>query len=89
LAQAKEKLDEIKMSETERKAYQRYLKSLRDIASEQHTKMVDAEEWMKKGEEKGMEKKGIEIARNLKQIGLAISDIVKATGLSEEEIEKL
>jgi predicted transposase/invertase (TIGR01784 family) len=89
LAQAKEKLDEIKMSETERKAYQRYLKSLRDIASQQHTLMVDAQEWMKKGEEVGMEKKGIEIARNLKQIGLAISDIAKVTGLSEEEIEKL
>ena len=66
---------------------------MHDIASEQHTKMVDAEEWLKKGEEKGMEKgmeKGIKsVARNMKQIGLAISDIVKATGLSEEEIEKL
>ena len=93
LSEAKDKLDKMKMSETEYKAYQRYLRNLHDIASEQHTKMVDAEEWLKKGEEKGMEKgmeKGIKsVARNMKQIGLAISDIVKATGLSEEEIEKL
>ena len=97
LAQAKERLDEIKMSETERKAYQRYLKSLRDIASEQHTKMVDAQaaidEAEKKGELRGKmegELKGkIEIAKKMKDKGFSFAAISDITGLSEEEIEKL
>jgi hypothetical protein len=31
----------------------------------------------------------LEIAKNAKQIGLKIEDIIKLTGLSKEEIEKL
>ena len=36
------KLDEMNLSDEEKSAYKAYLKRLRDIASEQHTKMVDA-----------------------------------------------
>ena len=109
LAQAKEKLDEMKMTETERQAYRQYLKHLHDLASEQHTKMADVAELLAKaeakakaegeevgkakgiaeGEEIGKAKGKAEIARNLKQIGLSVSDIAKATGLSANEIEKL
>ena len=43
--------------------------------------------------EKGMEKgkmEGLHIAaRNMKQLGLTIADIAKATGLSEKEIANL
>ena len=41
------------------------------------------------GVEHGMEQKEIEIARKLKELNLSIDKIVKATGLSEEEIENL
>lgn len=97
LSEAKDKLDKMKMSETEYKAYQRYLRNLHDIASEQHTKMVDAQvaiaEAEKKAELKGElrgELKGkIEIAKKLKQMGLPIADIATATGLSQTEVENL
>ena len=36
-----------------------------------------------------MEKEKIEIARNLKAMGLPIHNIAKATGLTAEEIERL
>ena len=40
-------------------------------------------------EERGEHKKALDIARELKKMGLAITDIAKGTGLSIEEIEKL
>ena len=41
---------------------------------------------MQKGIEEGMQKGIYTVARNMKQMGLPIADIAKATGLSEEEI---
>jgi len=38
---------------------------------------------------KGERAKQLEIAKNLIKLGLNVDDIVKATGLSKEEIEKL
>lgn len=40
-------------------------------------------------EEKGERKKAIEIAKNLLEMGMPIGSIMKATGLSQEEIAKL
>ena len=40
-------------------------------------------------EKKGEKNKALEIAKNLKQMGISIADIAKATGLSEEDINKL
>lgn len=51
LKAAGEKLDEMKLNEKEAKDYKKYLKELRDIASEQHTKMADAQELINKGKE--------------------------------------
>lgn len=42
----------------------------------------------KRGEKKGEHKKALQIARRLKRMGLPIHDIVKATSLSIDEIEK-
>ena len=42
LPEAKEKLDEMNLTDEEKIAYKAYLKRLRDIASEQHTKMIDS-----------------------------------------------
>ena len=42
-----------------------------------------------KGMEKGEQSKSIEIARNLLTLGLPDAQIIQATGLSQEEIERL
>jgi uncharacterized protein (UPF0335 family) len=73
------------MNYEERAAYQKYLKRLRDIASEQHTKMVDAEELIKKGENQ----KTIEIAKEMKKEGFDNKTIKRLTKLSDEEISQL
>ena len=39
--------------------------------------------------EKGSKEKQIEIAKNLISLNLSIENIIKATGLSEEELFKL
>ena len=43
----------------------------------------------RKGERKGEIKGKIEVAKTAKQMGLSIADIVKLTGLTKDEIEKL
>ncbi len=44
---------------------------------------------MEKGMEKGKKEGILETAKNLKNIGIDIDKIAKATGLTKEEIEKL
>ncbi len=41
----------MKLNEKDAKDYKRYLKHLRDVASEQHTKMADAQDLINKGQE--------------------------------------
>ncbi len=89
LPEAAEKLDEMKLSETDRKAYRKYIKGLHDLASEQHTKMADAEELIKKGKEKGKEEQTKEIGKKMKKKGMSNEDITELTGLTNEEIDDL
>ncbi len=60
LPEAKEKLDRMKLSGKELSIYETYLKDLRDKASEQHTKMADAQELIQKALKKGKDEKEIE-----------------------------
>ena len=46
-------------------------------------------EGLAEGMEKGKAEGKLEIARNLKQMNLSVQDIIKATGLTTEEIEAL
>ena len=46
-------------------------------------------EGLKEGMAKGERAKQLEIAKNLIKLGINIDDIIKATGLGKEEIEKL
>ncbi|UCH93155.1 MAG: Rpn family recombination-promoting nuclease/putative transposase [Candidatus Aminicenantes bacterium] len=52
-----------------------------------------AEKWkregIKIGEERGIEKKAIETAKNLLEMGIDVEMIAKATGLKKEQVEKL
>ena len=47
------------------------------------------QEGMQKGIQEGMQKGIYTVAHNMKQMGISIADIAKATGLSEEEINIL
>ena len=52
-------------------------------------KMEGKIEGIQEGLEKGEKKKQVEIARNLKKMDLPTETIVRATGLSVEEIEQI
>ena len=41
------------------------------------------------GLEKGMNQRSLEIARNLLSLGLPVTQITQATGLTEEEIKQM
>jgi predicted transposase/invertase (TIGR01784 family) len=82
LKEASERLDEMKLNEKDAKEYKRYLKGLRDIASEQHTKMADAQDLIKKGEEN----KEMEAVLGLNRIGLAKEKIAEALSISVEKV---
>ncbi len=82
LPQAKQKLDTMTLTDEEKVAYNAYLKRLRDIASEQHTKMADA----KKLIEEGMLQKEREAVIGLDDIGIAIEKIALALKISEEKV---
>jgi len=88
LKQAKEKLDEMKLSEEERKAYKAYLKRLRDIASQQHMKMADAKELLKEGIDQGKEIKEKEAIIGMDKIGIPKEQIAKALGISVDKVEQ-
>ena len=67
-----------KFTRAELREYDDSLKAYRDIKNS-----------LDSAEEKGERKKAIEIAKNLLEMGMPIDNIMKATGLSLEEIAKL
>ena len=75
-----------KFTVEERKAYEESLKYYRDIKN-----VVDTsrEEGFEEGIEQGLERRSVEIAREMKEENEPIEKIMKYTGLSREEIEKL
>lgn len=85
LKAAVEKLDELKLNETEAKDYKRYLKELRDIASEQHTKMADAQDLINKGRAE----KEVEAVVGLIEIGLSTEQIAVALKISVERVREI
>ena len=66
----------------ELREYEDSLKAYRDIKNSIDTAR-------KEGRVEGEKRKAIAIARNLKSMGMSISDVSKATGLQEEEIKAL
>ncbi len=71
-----------KFTPEEREAYEESLKNYRDLKN-----VVDTSR--EEGYQEGLDKRNIEIAKNMKNDGEPIEKIVKYTGLSEEEISKL
>ncbi|MCI5125560.1 MAG: hypothetical protein D3925_14075 [Candidatus Electrothrix sp. AR5] len=88
---AAEKLDLLKMSATERRAYEKYQvnrASEKDMIESAYDEGI--EKGIEKGVEKGVEKGKVEVAINMLRMGLlTVEQIAEATGLSEDEIRKL
>jgi len=85
LAEAKKKLDYMKVDEQEQKRYEQFKEELHDKASTwEGTYVIGKIEGIKEGEKV----KAIEIAKNLLDV-LEIETIALKTGLSIEEIKKL
>jgi len=82
LKEAKEILKEDNLPEKEIPDYKRYLEDLRYQASMAWSMGIEAEDKIKKDRD-------IEIAKKSLKEGLSIELIIKITGLSKEEIEKL
>lgn len=86
LDKAREQLKLDKMSKEELKAYYRHLDNIVILKSNIFT---EREEGRVEGRVEGEKSKQLEIARNLKRMGLSTADTCKATGLSAEEVERL
>lgn len=85
LPEAKEKLTEIKLTDKERVIYEQYLKELRNIASEQHTKMIDAEDLINKGKDE----REIEIVLKPYQKGRTVQEISDFLDIPTTRVQKI
>ena len=90
--------DTNKIEENKLREYEDSLKAYRDIKNSLDTAEregrdegieIGREEGRAEGRAEGEQSKAIDIAKNLKSMGLSIADIKKATGLSEDDIMKL
>jgi len=82
LKEVNERLDEMKLNEQDAKAYKRYLKNLRDIASEQYTKMVDAQDLINQA----LQKKEIENVIRLHNRAMSDLEIADLLGIDIERV---
>ena len=87
-----------KLSREELELYDEDIKNMRDIYA---TRQFDAKRGMEKGMAKGRAEgmaegmakgelsKGLEVARNLLAMGMSWSQIMQATGLTEDQLKQL
>ncbi len=74
------------MSEAQLNTYEKYWINLTD---EEGIALARYNRGVKDGMAQGEQKKAMSVARNLKLMNLPVADIAKATGLTEEDIDKL
>lgn len=74
------------MKKEELAAYYRHLDNIVILRDNIYTERAEGRE---EGRAEGREEERYSIARNLKQLGASEEVIIKATGLSSEEINKL
>ena len=79
-----------KLSREELELYDEDIKNMRDIYA---TRKFDEKRGMEKGRAEGRAEgelsKGLEVARNLLAMGMSWSQIMQATGLTEEQLKPL
>ncbi len=86
LAEAKEKLKYLQMSDEERRAYDRHIDNIMVQNDILETKMIEG---LEQGRMEGRAEGRAEVAKKLLALGTDISVVCQATGMSEEEIKKL
>jgi predicted transposase/invertase (TIGR01784 family) len=90
LEKASKELDLLKLSDTDRKSYERYIDDCRSAESSMETSWLEGHgKGFDKGIEKGIEKKTVEFAHEMIRNGELNDKITKYTGLTDAEIEKL
>ncbi|OFX44134.1 MAG: hypothetical protein A2046_14455 [Bacteroidetes bacterium GWA2_30_7] len=94
LKEAKEVLDEDKMSKGDKNLYKEHLENLRYTDSMIWSSKIEGRlegmfEGEKKGKIEGKIESKLEIAKNLINAGVELDIIIKSTGLSKNEIEKI
>ena len=94
LAEARQKLQYLKMTKEQRQDFDHYIDAVMSQNDVIDTaKMEGWEEGHAEGRAKGLAEgrteQNLETARNLKKLGVSAEIIMKATGLSAEEIESL
>jgi len=85
LKEANEKLDTMKLSEKDRKAYNTYLKHLHNVASRNHSIEIDAKEIIKKAKEEAE----IESVIGLFENDVPIQVIAKSLKITEERVQQI
>ena len=81
-----EELEISGFTDAELRAYDKFWDSVRVEKTLQYDSY---QQGMEKGMEKGMNLRSLEIARNLLSLGLPVTQITQATGLTEEEIKQM
>jgi len=89
LEAAREKLDELRMTEEERGRYKRYLKHLMDQASAAFTEKVEIQKKLAEIDMNARREEKTSIAKKLMAMNMPGKQISEITGLSENEIEAL
>ncbi len=94
LQEARRKLDFMKMTREEQRAYRDFMVSVYSTQDAFETAKSDGyaegwEEGMEKGREEGSKNKAKEIARKMKAKNMPIDDIIDMTGLTVDEIARL
>jgi predicted transposase/invertase (TIGR01784 family) len=96
LVEAKEKLNELKLSDQDRTEYNKYLDDLRFQTSMVHSnysvgkiegEKIGIEKGKAEGEEIGVKKEKVEVAKKMKAMGISVDTIKQITGLTAVEIE--
>ena len=75
-----------KLSREELELYDEDIKNMRDIYA---TRKFDEKRGMEKGRAEGMAKGKAEVARNLLAMGMSWTQIIQATGLTEDQLKQL
>ena len=94
--------EKIKMASEENKTIEKVVEDLDEMSADENERLeafkrklaiwdynTTMEESEKKGKEEGRKTEKLEIAKKMKEKGMAVEDIIEITGLTKEEIESL
>ena len=94
--------EKIKMASEENKTIEKVVEDLDEMSADENERIeafkrklaiwdynTTMEESEKKGKEEGQKTEKLEIAKKMKEKGMAVEDIIEITGLTKEEIESL